>query len=81
MTEKTKPAPLLLRVLLKLILIVVICFALLIGFLSVTEYKPADTEEIAVEGGAGRPLSAGESFTVMTGKAEHGRDPVARRFR
>ena len=72
MTEKKKRAPLLLRVLLKLILIVVVCFALLIGFLSVTEYKPADTVEIAVEGGAGRPLSAGESFTVMTWNIGYG---------
>lgn len=43
-----------------LLLIVVVLAAGLIGYLSVTEYRPADRETLTVKGEAARTLAAGE---------------------
>ena len=55
-----------------IILIVVIAFAGMIGFLSLTEYKPADREEAAVENEASAELALGDEFSVMTWNIGYG---------
>ena len=55
-----------------LLLIIVVAFAALIGFLTATEYKPADTEEIAVEGEAAEEMSIGKDFSVMSWNIGYG---------
>ncbi len=49
-----------------LLLIVVVLAAGLIGYLSVTEYRPADRETLTVKGEAARTLNPGDSLTVLT---------------
>lgn len=55
-----------------LLLIIILLFAGLIGFLSITEYKPADTEGIAVEGEAGKELAPGDNLTIMSWNIGYG---------
>ena len=55
-----------------LLLIVVVAFAGLIGFLTATEYKPADVEEIAVEGAAADELEIGKDFSIMSWNIGYG---------
>lgn len=72
--QEKKPRPVLriLMVFVGLILVVVLAFAALIGFLTATEYKPSDAEEIAVEGEADEELAAGDRFTVMSWNIGYG---------
>ena len=51
-----------------LILMIVLLAGALIGFLSATEYKPADTEDIAFDGDASGKLAAGQPFRIMAWK-------------
>ncbi len=55
-----------------LLLIVVILAALLIGVLSVAEYKPADREPMAVTGTAGGTFSAGDTLSVLSWNVGYG---------
>jgi hypothetical protein len=48
--KKSGPVRKILKFIGAVLLIAVLLFAGLIGFLSATEYKPADSDEIAVEG-------------------------------
>lgn len=52
--------------------IVVLLFVGLIGFLSVTEYKPAAQEDIAVEGQASGTVKPGDDMTLMTWNLGYG---------
>ena len=55
------------------LLVIVIAFAGLIGFLSVTEYKPADiTATLEIGGKADKTLKAGDSMTVMSWNIGYG---------
>ena len=56
----------------RLLLIIILLAAALIGFLSATEYKPSDIEELAVDGDASGELAPGDSFTVMTWNIGYG---------
>ena len=55
-----------------LILMIVLLAGALIGFLSATEYKPADTEDIAFDGDASGKLAAGQPFRIMTWNIGYG---------
>lgn len=44
----------------------------LLGFLTVAEYRPADTESITAEGSASRSLSDGDTLTLMTWNIGYG---------
>lgn len=72
--EKKKRGPLgrLLKFIGILLLIIVVAFGGLIGFLTATEYKPADVEEIAVEGEAGGELAIGDDFSIMSWNIGYG---------
>lgn len=54
------------------LLAVVVLFAGLIGFLSVTEYKPADVETLTVAGEAARQVRVGDSLTLMSWNIGYG---------
>lgn len=55
------------------LLVIVIAFAGLIGFLSVTEYKPADiTASLEIGGNADKTLKIGDSLTVMSWNIGYG---------
>ena len=70
--KKSGPVGKLLKFIGTVLLIVVLLVAGLIGFLSVTEYKPADSEEIAVEGEASEELAPGDDLTVMSWNIGYG---------
>ncbi len=55
-----------------LLAVIVAAVAGLLIFLSVTEYKPADTEELSISGSASKSLSAGESFRMVTWNLGYG---------
>jgi endonuclease/exonuclease/phosphatase family metal-dependent hydrolase len=73
-SEEKKKSPLrkVLRFIGILLLIIVAAVAGLIGFLTATEYKPADTETIAVEGEAGGELKIGKDFSIMSWNIGYG---------
>ncbi|MBR2674182.1 MAG: endonuclease [Mogibacterium sp.] len=56
----------LIRLVFSLILIVIIAFGALIGFLSVTEYKPADREPSTVLAKGSKALSVGDEISIMS---------------
>ncbi len=71
--KKRLPLPLrLLRVFGILLLCVVVLIAGLIGFLSVTEYKPQERETLDLSGSARTVLSSGETFTVAAWNIGYG---------
>ena len=73
--EKKKHSPLtvLLKVILKLVLIVLILALGLIGFLSATEFKPADRAAVDVEGNATAvALAEGDSFRIVSWNIGYG---------
>lgn len=55
-----------------LLLIVVVAFAGLVGYLTATEYKPADVEEVAAEGSASSTLHKGDTITMMSWNMGYG---------
>ena len=64
--EKSNPVVRFFKILLALVIIVVLAAAALFGFLSATEYKPADRETLDVEGKAQQTLAEGDSLTIVT---------------
>ena len=48
------------------LLVVVLLAGGLIGFLSLTEYRPQETETVALEGAASGTLKAGDSFSIVS---------------
>ena len=70
--KKSNPFARILKTLLTLVLIAVLAFAALIGFLSATEYKPADREAVDVEGKAQQTLAEGDSFRIVTWNIGYG---------
>ena len=50
----------------------VILFALLIAFLSVTEYKPEDIIPLEISGSSSKQLTAGDTFSVLTWNIGYG---------
>ncbi len=48
------------------LLVIILAAAALIGVLSLTEYKPAETETVELTGEGSRTLSAGDSFSLLT---------------
>ncbi len=64
------------RTLLKLIawllVIVIVLVGGMIGFLSATEFKPADSEAVAISGQADKTLKAGEKISVMSWNVGYG---------
>ncbi len=55
------------------LLVIVVLFAGLIGFLSITEYKPAQiTAELEIGGTADKTLKVGDSLTVMSWNIGYG---------
>lgn len=55
-----------------LLLAVVVVFIAIIGVLTVTEYKPEDVEELALQGESTSGVTPGESLTVMTWNIGYG---------
>ncbi|MBO4694024.1 MAG: endonuclease [Clostridia bacterium] len=55
-----------------LILIVILLFAGVIGFLSVTEYKPKDRESIRLDGKSKKSLRIGDSISVLSWNIGYG---------
>ena len=70
--KKSGPVRKILKFIGAVLLIAVLLFAGLIGFLSATEYKPADSEEIAVEGEASEELAPGEEFSIVSWNIGYG---------
>ncbi len=71
--KKTRSVPFkIFRAILSIILVIIILFVGLIGFLTITEYKPDDTETIKVEGSAGNTLSLDDDFTIMSWNIGYG---------
>ena len=70
--KNTNPAVRVLKVLLKIVLIIVLLFVGLIGFLSATEYKPADRATLDVEGKAQKTLAEGDSVRIVTWNIGYG---------
>lgn len=62
----------LLKVIAWLLVIVIVLVGGMIGFLSATEYKPADSETAEISGLAGKTLKAGEDVTVMSWNTGYG---------
>lgn len=57
----------LLKILLCLVLVIVLALAGLVGWLSVTEFKPAPVEELPISGSSGSPsLQAGQELEVLS---------------
>lgn len=54
------------RIILCLILVIILLLAGMLGFLSLTEYKPADRESVSTTGAPGGTLKVGEEFSVLT---------------
>ena len=54
------------------VLAVIACLALLIGFLSITEYRPKDTEILALEGMSSKALKTGEDVRLMSWNIGYG---------
>ncbi len=60
------------KIFLVLILIIVVAVGGMLGFLSVTEYKPDDVEELAVSGSADNTVKEGDSLRIMTWNIGYG---------
>ncbi|MBQ9328486.1 MAG: hypothetical protein IJ225_08135 [Solobacterium sp.] len=56
----------------RVILAVVCAFALLLGYLTLTEYRPEEELSVDVEGNGVKPLAEGETITVMTWNTGYG---------
>ena len=71
--KRRSPLSVLLRIILKLVLIVLILALGLIGFLSATEFKPADRAAVDVEGSAAAvALAEGDSFRIVSWNIGYG---------
>lgn len=54
------------------LLVIVLLIGILVGFLSATEYKPADTETLTVENGTDAVIPAGAQLKIMTWNIGYG---------
>ncbi len=54
------------------LLILLFAVVTVIGYLTVDEYKPADVEDIAIEGKAGKMISVGQENTMMSWNIGYG---------
>lgn len=61
-----------LTVFLAILLILVLLLAAGLAYLTITEYKPADRETMAVDGNGSRSLSVGDSLTIMSWNIGYG---------
>ena len=75
-TPVHKPKHRLRRALLRLfgtiLILVLLAAAAGAAFLTITEYKPAATEKLIASGGAGRTMTAGEEFTILSWNLGYG---------
>ena len=55
-----------LKTILIILLVLVAAVILFIGYLTITEYKPKDTESLDIGGSSSETLAAGDDFTIMT---------------
>lgn len=55
-----------LKTILIILLVLVAAVILFIGYLTITEYKPKDTESLDIDGSSSETLAAGDDFTIMT---------------
>ena len=61
-----------LKCLIALIALAAVCFAALLGFLSVTEFKPAEVQPLTVSGSAAKSLKSGEPVKVISWNIGYG---------
>ena len=61
-----------LKIVAMVLAVILLLAAAFFGFMTLTEYKPADRETLAVEGQAEKTLSVGESFSLMTWNIGYG---------
>lgn len=54
------------------VLVIVIAFVSLVAYLSITEYKPADQEQITINGNARKTLSLNQTVTLLTWNCGYG---------
>ncbi|MBE6835962.1 MAG: endonuclease [Ruminococcaceae bacterium] len=54
------------------LLVIIVAFAGLIGFLSATEYRPKEKEEVEIQGNVSSTLSVGDSFKIMSWNIGYG---------
>jgi endonuclease/exonuclease/phosphatase family metal-dependent hydrolase len=54
------------KVILGIVILLVAAVVLLFGVLTITEFRPEDTEELSIDGTASKVLHAGESFQILT---------------
>ncbi|MBE6041608.1 MAG: endonuclease [Clostridiales bacterium] len=74
-TGKTRQGSLLKRILKgfgAVLVLIVVLVALLLAFLSASEFKPADTEVVAVEGESSRTVSQGDPFRIVSWNIGYG---------
>ena len=72
-TEKRSPAKTILKVIGIILLVIVVAFGGLFGFLAATEYKPADiTASLEISGQGNKTLSVGDSLTIMSWNIGYG---------
>ncbi len=64
--KKRNPFLKVLKVIFIVLLVLIVLIAGLVVFLSVTEYRPADKEEIKIEGTASEKIPTGKSVKVLT---------------
>ncbi|MCR4563315.1 MAG: endonuclease/exonuclease/phosphatase family protein [Clostridiales bacterium] len=72
-TKKRSPVKLVFKIIGIVLLVIIVAFAGLVGFLSVTEYKPADiTANLEIGGKADKSVKVGDSLTVMSWNIGYG---------
>ncbi len=62
----------LLRFIFVMIIVVIVLLGGMLGFLSITEYKPKDKEDLEIVGSAGKVLNAGDSISVLSWNIGYG---------
>ncbi len=70
--EKTGAGKIMIKILVCIILVLVLMTAGMITYLSLTEYKPADSEALIVEGYTDKALSKNKAFTIMSWNIGYG---------
>lgn len=62
----------LLKIIAKLVLVVILAAGLLVGFLTLSEYRPADAESLSVTGDAVSPARKGKEITLLSWNTGYG---------
>ncbi len=70
--KRVSPIRIIFLILLRILLIVLLAAALLVAWLTFTEYRPADGELLPVQGSASKTLHAGDTITVMSWNVGYG---------